>query len=376
MNRSSCVLTVVLALAAAAQAAPPKNERPGCFGKTVTPRTRGHCCWPGQAWSQAKLTCAGEPSSCPDDWHQQGEACVPTPLEQDGMMHVPAGTFSMGGGPVTHVTLSALWIDKTEVTVEAYRSCVDAQACTRPAPGPNGNWQLAGREKHPVNGVDWWQAQAYCGWVGKRLPTEAEWEYAARGLDFRWYPWGSDKPSAGSISRGTMPVGSLPLDVSPFGVVDMAGNVSEWVADVWGDQLPTGKNPRRTTGKTPGLRVYRGGSGDALLMVDRFSAIPRNGYDTIGFRCARDADWRGSCLTPQATQRLAASCEETCARRVDEPEPLLDKRECEAQAQDDGDRHVCVEEFGKLLSADGVAPADFAGCVGRCVADRKRQQCK
>ena len=189
------------------------------------------------------------------------------------MVHVAGGTFLMGSPtgrgsyheyPQHQVTLTGYCIDKTEVTVAAYMQCVASGKCTAAQePSAEGfdslcNGTRADRQNHPVNCVDWNQAAAYCAWAKKRLPSEAEWEYAARGSEGRTYPWGNEAPSAkrlnacGSECRAlgkrqgkdwaviyedsdgweaTAPVGSFQRGASPFGVLDMAGNVWEWTAD-------------------------------------------------------------------------------------------------------------------------------------------------
>ena len=175
------------------------------------------------------------------------------------------------------VTLPSFCMDRTEVTVIAYKACVDAGICTTPGPG---NWGKRGKDNHPINSVSWFQASAFCKWNGKRLPSEEEWEYAARGNLPSEYPWGNDPPEGRACfpDAGTCPVGSYPSGDSPFGVKDMSGNVWEW-----------------TTSGSPEHRIFRGGPwyGDArsqgveARITDADSA---HGTDTgSGFRCARNA---------------------------------------------------------------------------------------
>jgi len=172
-----------------------------------------------------------------------------------GMAYIPAGSFLMGDAdtesrnaqPPHMVSLSAYCMDLTEVTVAAYRGC---KSCTAPTAGTTdnaGNWGVTGRDSHPVNLVDWNQARAYCQWRAGDLPTEAQWEYAARGSDvaIHIYPWGYEEPLSqlcwsGVTNRSTTcPVQAYPSGNSPFGLFDMAGNVWEWTRDFYGVRLPT-----------------------------------------------------------------------------------------------------------------------------------------
>lgn len=158
-----------------------------------------------------------------------------------------------------------------------YRRCVDVGDYSRPSTSGNCNWDAAGRERHPINCVDWEQARTYCAWAGKRLPTEAEWEKAARGTDGRKYPWGNAEPGTTRANlfgdadgyKGIAPVGSFPVGA-------MAGNVAEWTAD-------------RYPGREGEARVVRGGSWRSLPRFARASSRGRiepaeRGSD-IGFRC-------------------------------------------------------------------------------------------
>jgi len=227
---------------------------------------------------------------------------------------IPGGTFWMGSEdgdsdekPLHKVTLSPYCMDKTEVTVAAYRACVQAGEC-RSATASNSlcSWGKAGMEQHPLNCVDWNEAKAYCEWTGGRLPTEAEWEFAARGNDGRKYPWGNKTPTRelcwdgegndlGKGNRhGTCPVGHYLADASPFGVLDMAGNVWEWTADSYDSYTPEAQRDPRRSRSDASPRVDRGGS-----WVDndpsRVRATNRSWNDpgyrifNLGFRCARGA---------------------------------------------------------------------------------------
>jgi formylglycine-generating enzyme required for sulfatase activity len=162
------------------------------------------------------------------------------------MLLVPGGTFSMGadsGGepderPAHEVEVAPFWLDETEVTDEAYAECVAAKACPTPGDLVVGAHRLAQRDfrgpKRPVSEVSWSDAVAYCAFRGERLPTEAEWERAARGDDGRKFPWGNEAPTperAVFDTSHTADVGTHPAGKGPFGHLDLTGNVWEWVQD-------------------------------------------------------------------------------------------------------------------------------------------------
>jgi formylglycine-generating enzyme required for sulfatase activity len=261
------------------------------------------------------------------------------------MVHIPAGSFLMGTPegkgrsnehPQHMVTLSGYCIDKTEVTVRAYAACSDDGRCD-PAPLNNHvpgkddadvavydqfcNGNRGDRQNHPINCLDWNMAKTYCEAVGKRLPTEAEWEYAARGSDNRTYPWGEEPPgprlldacdseclamlkrlnTPGATPKTlfdgddgwatTAPVGSYPDGASPFGVLDMAGNVREWVADAYGSYGSDAVTDP-TGGSDDKYRVFRGGGfyidgANAARTANRFYQPADHHRDDQGVRCAR-----------------------------------------------------------------------------------------
>jgi formylglycine-generating enzyme required for sulfatase activity len=245
------------------------------------------------------------------------------PLPAGEMVSVPAGKFFMGCNdkvdkecfdaerPGREIDVAAFSIDRTEVTVAQYRRCVQAGACTstglgvpfwekaeQPKWAQFCNWDKPGRDQHPINCLDWSQAKAVCAWAGKRLPTEAEWEKAARGTDGRKFPWGNsgykrttkvaniadaaakrDYPKWTTAKFyddgfvGTAPVGSFAAGASPYGALDMLGNVWEWLAD----EYKTG-------------RAGRGGAWDSppyVRISTRTYFEPDERYERVGVRCAK-----------------------------------------------------------------------------------------
>lgn len=225
---------------------------------------------------------------------------------QDGAQArlVPAGAFTMGDdeeSPRREVYLDAFYIDQSEVTTGRYAKFLAATGSSNP---PDG-WEALDLDRGgelPVIGVDWNDAMAYCKWAGRRLPTESEWEKAARGTDARRYPWGNAAPSPDranyqnnspdAYSGGLAKVGSHPPGRSPFGVDDLAGNVSEWVSDWYSDSFPVAdrrnpKGPDSGTGK-----VIRGSArfdpAERLVATKRYHGAPDLRREDMGFRCARD----------------------------------------------------------------------------------------
>ena len=223
---------------------------------------------------------------------------------------LPAGCFTMGGAegeadekPPHNVCLGGFELGKNEVTVEQYSACVSAGACSEPGTGGDCNWGVSGRRDHPINCVFWDQAQAYARWAHARLPTEAEWEYAARsgGRD-QQYPWGDESPSCdraimdywgNGCGRGaTGPVCSKPGGNSAQGACDLAGNVWEWTQDSYHDSY-TGAPGDGSAYMSPAgsYRVYRGGSWNGpagfLRARGRGRAPPGYAFVFLGFRLAR-----------------------------------------------------------------------------------------
>lgn len=207
------------------------------------------------------------------------------------MLLIPGGWFLLGNdhwdsdeGPAQRAYLPAYYIARTEVTHRQYRAF-----------DPTHQFP-PGEEDHPVANVTWAEADAYARWAGKRLPTEWEWEKAARGPDGRRYPWGDDLEPAWANTGaaglgGTAPVGSFPRDVGPFGVMDTVGNVAEWTAS-WYLPYPGGGTTNPDFGES--FRVVRGMSWDGDFDCDgrtafRNFARPDFRHPTIGFRLAQDA---------------------------------------------------------------------------------------
>ncbi len=226
--------------------------------------------------------------------------------EMDGMklLYVPAGEFEMGSEdgdsdeqPIHTMYLDAYWIDQTEVTNTQYQQCVDDEACD--SPYDTEYFIDSNYSDHPVVNVSWYDAQNYCKWAGRRLPTEAEWEKAARGTDGRTYPWGEgidcNRANYGECDEfpNTFPVGHYgERGASPYGAYDMAGNVWEWVQDWYDESYYTNSPACNPAGPFNGnYRVLRGGSWqyDELRLTrsaHRDYNDSDNPYYNIGFRCA------------------------------------------------------------------------------------------
>ncbi len=247
---------------------------------------------------------AEAPSSGPGPAPTAAGASQSTP---ESMIRIPGGKFFLGRLPSKEppcrpeghdVTVSDFWIDRTEVTTGEYLACERAKACPRASRyflecNARKRWK---RRQHPINCVSAPAADSFCRWKGKRLPSEEEWERAARGSDGRIFPWGNSDPKDqlcwnpdDDSSKSTCPVGSYPKGASPYGVLDMAGNVAEW----------TSSRPDRYGTKES--RILKGGSYyyDEMELADDALSLrsdERNEYrasmenPVLGFRCARDID--------------------------------------------------------------------------------------
>ena len=251
------------------------------------------------------------PPACVKD----GDA-VTSPIDGMTLLCVTKGDFRMGSDPAADknavtdelpmhsVTLKAFWIDQTEVTNRQYALCVRAGACTPPVSEQAGDPVYFGDAKYdnyPVTYVDWGQAAAYCAWATRRLPSEAEWEKAARGTKGALYPWGNAAPNNDLLNyklakSGPMPVGSYPKGKSPYGALDMAGNVMEWVQDWYkNDYYKSQGSWLDPTGPAAGTYGITKGGAWISHADYRVRAAARYGYNrktrlgANGFRCAVEA---------------------------------------------------------------------------------------
>ena len=237
-------------------------------------------------------------------------------VDEMQLLYIPAGRFIMGSNqgdsnekPFHEVYLDAFWMDKFEVTHDQYKLCVADRACT--APTDISFYNNSSFKNHPVVNINWSQAKAYCQWAGRDLPSEAQWEKAARGDDERKYPWGDNYPTSDyanlcdlgcasgskleNFSDGysqTAPVGNFPMGSSPYEVHDMAGNVWEWVndwyaEDYYGSQREWANPSGPMTGEE---KVLRGGAWDNserfIRSTNRGWGSPEVFGEDLGFRCA------------------------------------------------------------------------------------------
>jgi formylglycine-generating enzyme required for sulfatase activity len=314
----------------AACSAPAASMLAACSGPPPPPPA------PAESPSAPPPPPPAEPAAA-DSASAPAAASAPTgpPEAPPGMLWVPGGTFTMGaekGGqederPEHAVTLRGFFLDETEVTNEAYGRCVEASKC-RPHDTKSatvnklGEDRLYRKPRQPISSISWDDATAYCAFVGKRLPGEAEWERAARGDDGRRFPWGNEPPTheRAVFSEGpTAEVGSRPAGRGPYGHLDLAGNVWEWVADHYDpyayrrpgaaegrpgscDEIIEAQNELRREGRrgftgtnpipTECERVLRGGAfnydGPGLRASNRVHHGARYRLVMSGFRCAKD----------------------------------------------------------------------------------------
>ncbi|MFZ6028392.1 MAG: SUMF1/EgtB/PvdO family nonheme iron enzyme [Chloroflexota bacterium] len=262
------------------------------------------------------------PSQTPTATRVPTETPFPTQVVDDfgvAMVLVPAGPFLMGSGlwnenerPEHMVTLKAYYIDQFEVSNASFSTFLNEKGNQIEGNAPwieeadpdlrihkvDGVWTPDdGYADHPINETTWFAARAYCAWRGVRLPTEAEWEKAARGDDGRTYPWGEETPTCEMANFAgcfydSVPVDSYPQSVSPYGAYNMAGNVMEWVADWYVRHYDADDSEDPTGPENGDFRIFRGGAwftaATQVRTTYRFAKLPVLTFQANGFRCARD----------------------------------------------------------------------------------------
>lgn len=277
----------------------------------------------GIAATPTELSVTSEPLLAAQPYNYEEGENSESEIDSMQLLYIPQGEFIMGSPdgvweddeePMHTVYLDAFWIDATEVTNAMYEKCVEDGICTVPGESISitrdsyyGNPQY---DDYPVIYVNWYQANTYCEWAGRRLPTEAEWEKAARGENGFTFPWGNQFDcSNGNFDDETMfddyvvdggeycdrfidtaPVGSYPYGASPYGALDMAGNVWEWVKDWYTIDYPSGYTMNPEGPSTGDEKVMRGGSWDNVIgyvrTAQRISNNPLAIFKNAGFRCA------------------------------------------------------------------------------------------
>jgi formylglycine-generating enzyme required for sulfatase activity len=256
---------------------------------------------------------SAETDSTPSDATTSHDSTEVGPIEEEKVL-IPAGPYIRGtnvGGfdeqPVRTIYIDGFFIDRYEVTNAQYQEFVEATGHRKPGPPSRyaKNMAKMRRPNQPVVYVSWEDADAYCRWKGKRLPTEAEWEKAMRGTDGRLWPWGNaERLGAANWARVndgyevTASVGTFREDRSPFGVMDGAGNVMEWVQDWYSEQAYRESAERNPQSPEHGIyRVLRGGgyttTGSDLRITSRSKMVADFRDETIGFRCAVSAGSQG-----------------------------------------------------------------------------------
>ena len=299
----------------------------------------------GLGLSAAGLVWALDVGDVKQEWTLEGKKLAAERIKlpaHDEMVVIPAGEFLMGSNkkvdklayqaemPQRNIYLDAYEIDKYEVTTVQYLKYVLANNLD-----PQVDWKFDGGNfqetmaSHPIMHVTWFEADAYCKWAGKRLPTEAEWEKAARGTDGRIYPWGNqpagltrsnfgrtglsgpvrDRPERLLLYPPIISVDKYDNAVSPFGLFQTVGNVAEWVADWYEkDYYKTGPD-RNPKGPEKGThKAFRGGgwidSTPAVRVTQRNGTDPKTSMNWLGFRCARDVPAQQSAAAPSVSQNV------------------------------------------------------------------------
>jgi formylglycine-generating enzyme required for sulfatase activity len=254
------------------------------------------------------VACSSEPIRDPSAETSSAVLQPEPPKVPPGMVLVPAAKLRMGvdggkenEGPAHDVEVAAFYIDKLEATSAEYRECFEKRQCGAAGEGEFCNGLRPERDKHPINCIDKASAEAYCTFRGKRLPTEEEWELAARGTDGRVFPWGDEMPNQDLLcwdrleeKLGTCEVGAHPAGASPYGVLDMSGNVFEWTSSPYcryGEQ-PSG-DPSKPSGCDGSQYSGRGGSWDYsnprnVTATSRAGGPPAHKRDLLGVRCVKD----------------------------------------------------------------------------------------
>jgi len=237
---------------------------------------------------------------------------VLTWMDYSNFVFIPGGEFIMGKdsaaptdyAPAHNITLDNFWFQQAEVTNQQYAQCVSDGKCSLPIQEPKTSYWYEDvyDGNHPVVGVTWFQANEYCSYIHSRLPTEAEWEAAARGPDAKIFPWGGDKPNCNYLNFNGCLEPAKPYDIrsfsfgaSDFGAMDMAGNVFEWVGDWYAKEYYLSSTSLNPTGPLDGWKkVYRGGSYKSSVeeigSFLRFATEPENQAPDLGFRCVLQGD--------------------------------------------------------------------------------------
>ena len=255
------------------------------------------------------ITLTGTITTTPTKQPKKGATQI-SPIDHMVQIYIPAGTFSQGSkqdprypptseNPQRMVYLDGFWIDMTLVTNRMYRSCMAANQCDAIINNDteNQNFTSGGALDLPAVYVTWFNAQKYCNWIGGSLPTEAQWEKAARGSgEARIYPWGNQDPNPSMLNFNnllgiTTISGSYPTGASPYGVLDMAGNVRQWVADWFQSDYYTVAPDRNPPGPATGTtKVLKGGGWNDPAKYVRISSRlehpPSSPGSNRGFRCA------------------------------------------------------------------------------------------